>query len=82
MTRKHGFGAAGQCSASVVAGGITMQLFTVQNDRGRFEWQEPVRVCVPDEKVYEVSKRVKRGVVHAGGSSLSIMCCRLASQCV
>ena len=66
----------------MVAGGITMLLFTVRNDRGRFEWQEAVRVCVSDEKVYGVSKRVEKGVVRAGGSSPSIMYCWLASQCV
>ena len=64
----------------MVAGGITMLLFTVQDDRGRFKWQDAVRVCVSDEKVYGVSKRVEKGAVHAGGSSPSIMYCRMASQ--
>ena len=59
-----------------------MLLFTIRDDRGRFKWQEVVRVCVSDEKVYGVSKRVEKGVVHAGGSSPSIMYCRLASQCI
>ena len=59
-----------------------MLLRTVCDDRGRFKWQKVVCACVSDEKVYGVSKRVERGAVHAGGSSLSIMYCRLASQCV
>ena len=40
-----------------------------------------VRVCRM-KRCTGFSKRVEEGVVRAGGSSPSIMYCRLASQCV
>ena len=80
VTREHGFGAAGQCSASVAAGSVTTQLCTVRNDLWRFEWQGVVSVCESDEKVFGVSKRVEKGAVRVSGSSPSITYCRWVSQ--